>query len=358
MWLHGRRLRWPGTGETIVLPTTAAPRRNACLGGGHPAISGFTSVRCRRVSARSDRVWGVRMTPPNVVVPKERNLSPDNVKPVFVVGSGRSGTTAVFDSLVQAFDAAFLPRLTRKSKRLARWSVQAATYPALRRATGSILEPCAESPFLYDHPGMRPTDTVVRGRAMRTDEVPEAWSRNASRQIHSTARAFDQPLFVSKSTANCARVRALGTLTPKARVLYVVRDPRAVALSLDRVDFWAEMPLWWLGMRVSEAQSQGQPSIDLALQHWVHQNEAIQEALEDPDVDLDVHQIKYEEFCSAPSETLERIAHWLGVAPDKGRIRTSASDVRPFADPTYPAALTESAVRLTASMAQKLGYEL
>lgn len=282
----------------------------------------------------------------------------DNPTALFVIGSGRSGTTAVFDATVAAIDAAFLPRASRKSNLLAPLFIRAAGQAGLRKVVPALLSPCAESPYLYDMAGVRPADTVKRGRPMQMNDIPERWPSFASSVIRSTTRAFSSSVFVSKSTANSARVRALSMVGPNVKLLYVLRDPRAVALSLHKVDFWADMPLWWKGETVAEAVAGGASSLEIALQHWVNQNAAITDSLEDAGLNLDVHQVRYEAFCADPVPALRGIAEWAGARYNEKDLVAAAATVRPPTGATFDESLTQAARAIAGESASAFGYVL
>ncbi len=54
-------------------------------------------------------------------------------------------------------------------------------------------------------------------------------------------------VFINKRIANNLRIAFLAAAYPRGAVRFLVRDGRAVALSLSRVDWWPESNVWWYG---------------------------------------------------------------------------------------------------------------
>ncbi|MEP6574538.1 MAG: sulfotransferase [Gemmatimonadota bacterium] len=157
----------------------------------------------------------------------------DDVAPIFVVGSARSGTTLLqlmlnshsqlsvagevhfFDQICQVRREA--PDLTNPSDRARFWS-------GIRRAEG-----------LHKLPDVERVLAVVEERMKGAVEPSyELWYRM---MLEEYARAKGASRFGEKTPQNVWYLREIMALFPRARVIEIVRDPRAVVASLVKVPF-------------------------------------------------------------------------------------------------------------------------
>jgi hypothetical protein len=77
--------------------------------------------------------------------------------------------------------------------------------------------------------------------------------------------------FLSKQTANTQRLDVIDAMFPDARYIHIIRDGRAVANSLFRVDWWKTADLWWLGRKPQEwYRDTKEDPIVLCGRHWKH----------------------------------------------------------------------------------------
>lgn len=78
-----------------------------------------------------------------------------------------------------------------------------------------------------------------------------------------------KPRFLTKQPPNVQRMRLLNFMFPDAYFVHIVRDGRAVANSLLRAPWWSSMQLWWLrGKRPSEVSNYSYNPIQLCAMHW------------------------------------------------------------------------------------------
>ncbi len=156
-------------------------------------------------------------------------------EPIFVVGTGRSGSTAFFDCFARHPGVAWLTRLASENpERLwrNRLLMKARSYTILDHLIGNHYGPSEAYPFWdYVFPGFSNPY-----RDLLAEDVTPA---SAARARESVARVVthSRNRFLAKITG-WPRIRFLREIFPKAYFIEVARDPCATASSLLEVPFW------------------------------------------------------------------------------------------------------------------------
>lgn len=169
-------------------------------------------------------------------------------------------------------------------------------------------------------------------------------------------------VFVNKRIGHNWRIPVLRAAFPEARFVEIVRDGRAVAYSLSRVDWWDDSDLPWLGGGTPRNwRDAGLNAWDLCAYNWVAELDAIATGLQTvaPERRL---QLRYEDFVAAPVETLERVAAFAGLGAGPGWRRTLAGLHYPDRNESWRTKLDPHLVRrIETDQADKLkeyGYVL
>jgi hypothetical protein len=104
---------------------------------------------------------------------------------------------------------------------------------------------------------------------------------------------------------------------PEARFVHLVRDGRAVAYSLSRVDWWDDGVVWWYGDTPRRWRERGGDPWELVATHWVRELASVGEGLHavGPEQQLE---LRYEELIGEPVAVLRRTAHFAGLSEDPG----------------------------------------
>jgi hypothetical protein len=130
-------------------------------------------------------------------------------------------------------------------------------------------------------------------------------------------RASGGRRLVSKRIANNRRIGLLARAFPGALFVEIVRDGRAVALSLSRVNWWETDVVWWYGDTPARWAAEGRDPWEICARNWVEELREIERGLEGVPAGQ-VLRIGYESFVERPLETLERVRDFLGLSPDAG----------------------------------------
>jgi hypothetical protein len=248
--------------------------------------------------------------------------------PVFLVGPARSGTSLLYKLLclhpraayVSNYVARFprlpqlgvLDRLPRHAARTQRrvWfggeSSNAYVYGAPRPFLDRAFPMPVQGEPVCRAAGQRPT-----GLADGID--PTAMAASLRRSI-SRITASAGGTFVNKRIANIYRVPELLQAFPGARFVALVRDGRAVALSLSKVDWWPDSTVVHEGVTPREWAARGLDPWALCARNWVEELAAMEAGLAAVP-STQILRLTYEDLVGDPFARLEEIAGFAGLAP-------------------------------------------
>jgi hypothetical protein len=246
----------------------------------------------------------------------------------FIVGPARSGTSLLYKTLCLHPDAAYisnwvarypgmpqvaiLDRFARAlpTRRREAWFADGANayvYGTGRSLARRSFPTPVEGEPLYTRAGVaRPGGPTPRSVAPAT-ELPKAFA---------TIRRFGGgSVLVSKRIANNLRIPLLADVFPEARFVFLVRDGRAVAASLSRVDWWPDSHVWWYGGSPRRWAAEGRDPWEICARNWVEELEQIGSGLAGVP-ETQVLRLRYEYLVAEPAAALERVAAFVGLAPD------------------------------------------
>jgi hypothetical protein len=247
--------------------------------------------------------------------------------PLFVLGAPRSGTSLLYKALCLHPEAAWISNYVRRAPGVPALSVlnrAAAAVPERRRRVwfgadganayvysrarrlGERLFPMpVEGEPLFARCGLGTEQTAI-------DEAGAAALRGAFDAI---ARASGGRVVVSKRIGHNRRIPALHAAFPQARFVDLLRDGRAVAHSLSRVDWWPAEHVWWYDGTPRDWEAEGRDPWELCARHWVAEIGAIAEGLAAVPA-AQVLQVRYEALVRDPLTVLAEIAAFAGLPAD------------------------------------------
>jgi Sulfotransferase family len=249
---------------------------------------------------------------------------------VFILGPARSGTTLLYKGLCLHPDVAFIsnwsarfPRLpmlaglNRVARRLpsrARHSwfgsaSNAYVYGSSRRSLDRAFPSPVEGEPVYTAAGVERPGGPTPARVDPHTALPVAFDTIRSLGTGSC--------LVSKRIANNLRIPLLSTIFPNARFIVLVRDGRAVADSLSRVDWWDRSFVWWYGGTPEQWRAEGRDPWEICARNWVEELAAIDEGLRAVP-DEQVIRLRYEDLVAEPSAAFRRVAESVGLPDDAG----------------------------------------
>lgn len=280
-------------------------------------------------------------------------------KPVlFLVGSGRSGTTLLYELLCVHPAAAWISNLSQRRPALAR--LHPARPTAFKGDRRRWTPRPVEGYRLYDR--VRP-DSSAAPRRDGDRLVAADLSPRERADLRAAVAAHLRPararFFVNKNTRNTRRVGYLAAAFPEARFVHVVRNPIATVSSLARVAFFRQLHAFWRdGRPVSELIADGEAPELLAAELWTSETRSCRTELDDLDPQR-VLVVRYEELVTDPVATLAAAAGLVGETVHPAmleEIEARGVADRNTAGGGLPAHLVPAVWDIVAGEAARFGY--
>jgi hypothetical protein len=166
-----------------------------------------------------------------------------------------------------------------------------------------------------------------------------------------------KPVFVNESALTAVLLPFIRAEFSEARIVHMVRDGRAVATA------WARRQHEQITLHRELYAAAGlalglDEVLDCCASSWNAQVLHFRDSVAAPTAPRgDVFEVRYEEFCAHPAETLERLAAWLGLDGWGAPVRTEHIENRNDADmAAVPAAsLARAAARMRTGL-ELYGY--
>ena len=253
----------------------------------------------------------------------------DHGPPVLViVGAPRSGTSLVYRALCLHPEAAWVSGWQRRAPRhpvVSRVDRVAAWWPDRRRAAwfpgGNAyvygrhrrpLERLLPAP-VEGEPVLRAAGVPDPDAGPVATTAPPATAARLRRTLARITHHGGGRVLVTKRIAHNRRLPWLADALPSARVVAVVRDGRAVAASLARVDWWPDERLWWADTTVAAWRAAGGDDLAACAGHWAAEVGAVDDGLARL-ASSRVLRIRYEDLVADPVTVLAGVARFAGLA--------------------------------------------
>jgi hypothetical protein len=295
---------------------------------------------------------------------------------VFLVGPARSGTSLLYKLLCLHPEAAWISNWLARTPAvppIAALNRLAAGAPHARRrvwfgADGSNAYVYGDRRRHRDRLFPMPHEGEPVYAACGIPQIGQLEGARAARAagelrtaVAAVRRASGAPVFVNKRIANNRRIPLLRQAFPDARFVSLVRDGRAVAMSLSKVDWWADSLVWWYGDTPNRWAAEGRDPWAVCARNWVEELRAVEDGLEGVPAGQ-VLALSYESFLDAPVDTLQRLADFAGLAPSRPWERSVRSLGFPDRNEAWRTRLDDDAVRtitdIQADELRRHGYGL
>lgn len=227
--------------------------------------------------------------------------------PIFIIGSGRSGTTLLYNLLTDHDELAWVSNLSNRVPALP-FLVRASRYNKLR-SLHRAFDPAMETIEGYAHCGL---GSSTLPWADECDIDIEMLRLRVTKYFEAHCRAWGRERLVTKNTSNSMRIALLELLFPGAQYVVIHRHPYSVISSLLKVDFWPNLNLWWSGKSPHQLELEGTDPLAIAAEHWMRQVSAIHESVNQLPASR-VHIIAYENLVQFPEQICENIFEFLGL---------------------------------------------
>lgn len=247
------------------------------------------------------------------------------LRPVFVLAAPRSGTSLLYKLLCLHPEAVWISNwLSRFPERPAVAALNRVAAAARHRRRRVWFGRDGANAYVYDSPRSLPARAFpmpVEGEPVfnRCGLAPgpgphaadPARDRSLQRAFRDLGRFGGGKVVISKRIGHNQRLQALRSAFPQARFVAVVRDGRAVAYSLSRVDWWSDSLVWWYGDTPRAWEATGGDPWELCARHWVREVKAVEEGLAGAD---HVFRLRYEDLVLDPLGALSSVAAFAGLS--------------------------------------------
>ena len=270
-------------------------------------------------------------------------------RPVLIVGPPRSGTTLLYQLLVQQFEVAYLSNIHHAVfgapvvvERLVprRLRLPPNDQESRHGVTRGLWAPSEAANFWYRFFPLKP-------HAVQPGEVNPERGRRLSTAIAALSRAARAPL-VSKNVVCSVRVETIGAFVPEMRFVVMRRDYLEVATSIlaARKSAQGNYTDWW-SVEPANVEELRQLSPERQV---VEQVRAVERAIDRARKVLNGERftdVNYAELAADPGTVLEHLARRLGLRPRRGAPLLPSAFPRRRRDPLDP--------QLAARLAEYLG---
>lgn len=249
------------------------------------------------------------------------------MKPVFIIGAGRSGTTLLYKLFCLNENFAWISNYVAKYPDfllLSALNRLNTTFPELyfhswfnkesnafyieRKIFKRILPTPVEGEIIYNQGGFE----TFFDENWTLNEETKVKFRNIVQKI---TKYQGKNFFLSKRTANNRRIKQLLQCFPDAKFINITRDGRAVAYSLTKVKWWDHHKIWWKECKTPvELRWENYSDIELAASNWVEEVKCIQSGLAHI-ASKNIITLKYENFAQDSEKYLLKCLEHIGVKP-------------------------------------------
>jgi hypothetical protein len=232
-------------------------------------------------------------------------------KPIFIMGSGRSGTTIFYSLLSTHPDICWFSNYTDRfaNNRIIPLLHRVVDFPFLGIKTKKnimspsgrkfSLKPVEAQRIYHEYCGFK-HNTRMTSMDLRP-EMEKKFKDIIYRHLILTKKKR----FLTKQTANNQRIKLINKMFNDAYCVHIIRDGRAVAYSLLNVRWWNDTEIWWLGKKASEWQEKGREPIELCALHW---KKDVEEIIKNKQLFKNRYiEINYEIFVNDVKGTMQRV---------------------------------------------------
>lgn len=288
---------------------------------------------------------------------------PQIEKPIFIVGSGRSGTTLLYNLLATHPEVCWFSNLTDK-------------FPSFHCL--AAMHRLLDAPLIGYHmkrqiirrsmPSLRPSEAeniyhkycrFQHARKTTSADITEEMELRFKCVTNEHLRFTGKKRFLNKQTANTQRIELIQSMFPKAYIIHIIRDGRAVANSLLHVPWWNNVDIWWLGYRPDRWEKAGREPVELCAQHWKRD---VEEILQHKHLFKDRYfELKYEELVKRTRSTALDIFNFCHLKESKESEKLLPESLKNM-NYKWESQLTEPQKRIVNSaignFMKRLGYSL
>lgn len=249
-------------------------------------------------------------------------------RPVVLLGAGRSGTTLLYKLLALHADVAYLSNFEARLpglehvallQRIVRHRLPLKVAAWFKPDGGAYIGPAGRGLRALIPAPVEGEPVFSRfGLPLRAEpgQVPDPAACSALREhLAGVQRAAGGRVLLLKRTANNRRIPWFEAMDPAVRYIRIIRDGRAVAASLLKVDWWADHILFWSGKSPLQLEREGSDPVEVAARNWIEEETLLDTACAMVMPER-LFTLRYEDLMSDPEGTLVSIFRFLDLSID------------------------------------------
>jgi len=233
-------------------------------------------------------------------------MEQDQLRPIFIVGMPRSGSTVFYETLARHPDLAWISKITRKAPS----SLLLCRALLLLRSDHVPVE----AGSMWDRFVARDDDTLTR------HDARPAHRRFLRRVVRNHLTLQGKPRFLNKCPRNGLRIGFLKEIFPAAVFVHLVRDGRAVVQSVLRMrETHGGREAWWDVKPPDWRLLATLPPLEAIARQWVSTvtlTRTYGRALDDGAY----LECRYEDFVADPIPTIDRVARACDLVWDEAAL--------------------------------------
>lgn len=251
-------------------------------------------------------------------------LTDGHKSPIFIIGSGRSGTTLFYNALISHEKIDFFRNWENIFPILINKNIEKIFSYFFRYSVSSKFcietvgidpnEPSKECGRIFDDLGFKELGLPV------FEESNPRPALRLGRKISDSTQKVEH-IFALKNTNNGLRVCYLKKNFPEAVFIHIIRDGRANVYSYLNTEFFYRMPFWWADNQDLESlEKQYHSLVEIAALHWKHNVEEVLRQARS----LAAHrylELKYEELTEHPQQVFQQVMNFCGLEYTNGFAR-------------------------------------
>jgi hypothetical protein len=238
-------------------------------------------------------------------------------KPIFIVGSGRSGTTLLYNIVAGHENVAWFSNYTNRFSQNAWLASFNYLYKNVKTSNTFLKKNYFPRPsegynlWDYFHPINDDRD-LGASPPFTEEDVKYADISKMKNTIKQHLHYSGTTRFLNKNTRNTRRLRYLYDIFPDGYFIHIIRDGRAVVNSITNIGWWMDLELWYEdgGKSVPQLISEGKDELELAARGWKLE---VLRAIEDSKKISDDQyiEIRYEDLTQNPTPLIKKILSFV-----------------------------------------------
>ena len=199
-------------------------------------------------------------------------------KPIFIVGSERSGTTFLYNMLAIHPDVCWFSAITDRFQSFPELSFihRIVNIPIL----GVYIKKRIIKATKGHHLVISPREGAgiynahfINDRKLTELNMDKGKENSFKKIVQVHLQMTGKSRFLTKRPMNIQRIRLLNAMFPDAYFVHIIRDGRASANSFFQTSWWKDHDFWWLGQQQAQNHKRDphkRDPIELCALHWQH----------------------------------------------------------------------------------------